>query len=476
MTIRKRTWGDGKDGWQVDLFVRGKRTRKQFATKAEAKAYELEVRTQARTGIFRPEATKMTVADVVPQYFAYLDERKKLGKRMVQATLVWKKAHVRNYIVGGVEFVGPRNSACAFEHGLGSYKLAELTPDVIEGFIDKVLAMGRSMKTARDIRITLVGLLDFAKRKGYVGVNAARDVKVIGGDNTKAKKKIIPPSKELVLAMVSSASDDFVRLAVLFSALTGLRASEQWALRWRHIDLSKGWLTVETRVDRWDNERCPKSEAGIREVPLARPLIAALKQWRERTKCPGDGDLVFPNPEGTYMVHNKFRKTKFDRLFKLAIKCWPNGKPVPARPRWHDLRHFAISCWIEAGLPPHAIQQYAGHANVSTTMNIYGHLFPSEQHHSRMTTIYGGIFGVISRDQDPASSPLVSPEMIAVGAACLDASREASVDQVVSAIYLAMEEARLRAASIHDEQSAFITTTAQVAQICPMAAPDQAQA
>jgi integrase len=47
---------------------------------------------------------------------------------------------------------------------------------------------------------------------------------------------------------------------------------------------------------------------------------------------------------------------------------------------WHALRHFAISCWIDAGLPPKAVQTFAGHSSLQVTMDRYGHLFPSEQH------------------------------------------------------------------------------------------------
>ena len=47
---------------------------------------------------------------------------------------------------------------------------------------------------------------------------------------------------------------------------------------------------------------------------------------------------------------------------------------------WHGLRHFAISCWIEACLPPKTVQTFAGHAPLQVTMDRYGHLFPNEDH------------------------------------------------------------------------------------------------
>jgi integrase len=46
---------------------------------------------------------------------------------------------------------------------------------------------------------------------------------------------------------------------------------------------------------------------------------------------------------------------------------------------WHALRHFAISCWIDAGLPPKTVQTFAGHSSLQVTMDRYGHLFRSDK-------------------------------------------------------------------------------------------------
>lgn len=40
----------------------------------------------------------------------------------------------------------------------------------------------------------------------------------------------------------------------------------------------------------------------------------------------------------------------------------------------HDLRHTHVALCIEAGVHVKTIQARLGHASISTTMNIYGHL------------------------------------------------------------------------------------------------------
>src|SRR5690606_688841 len=107
-----------------------------------------------------------------------------------------------------------------------------------------------------------------------------------------------------------------IRLPVLFAASTGLRASEQWALRWRHVDCDGAVVKVETRVDRHGVEDVTKSMAGTREVPIGKALVAELKAWREASPFNGDDDLVFPNSEGGYTSHSNFSKRDFADLRK----------------------------------------------------------------------------------------------------------------------------------------------------------------
>ena len=57
----------------------------------------------------------------------------------------------------------------------------------------------------------------------------------------------------------------------------------------------------------------------------------------------------------------------------------PNISCLPERFNWHALRHFAISCWIEADMKPKTVQTFAGHSSLQVTMDRYGHLFKSGQ-------------------------------------------------------------------------------------------------
>ncbi len=75
----------------------------------------------------------------------------------------------------------------------------------------------------------------------------------------------------------------------------------------------------------------PKSAAGVRSVPMG-PLVArALREWKLRWPR-GEANLVFPNTHGKVQNYQNMWERDFQTKTKL---------------RWHDLRHFAVSLWIE---------------------------------------------------------------------------------------------------------------------------------
>ena len=228
-----------------------------------------------------------------------------------------------------------------------------------------------------------------------VGTNVARGVKVIGRRDQGARK-IVPPTKEVLRALLAVADEDF-RVKLAFASATGVRAGELHALRWHHVDLAKGEVKVEARVDAYSEEDVTKTAAGMRTIPLAQPLVLMLKEWKLRSKRKAPADLVFPSNRGGYTGHDNMIKRKFLPLFERLAEQHREAPDVhpepPARFNWHALRHFAVSCWIEAGLNPKTVQTFAGHSSLQVTMDRYGHLFKSDDHKHAMDMIAQDVLG-----------------------------------------------------------------------------------
>jgi len=403
MSIRKRTWknADGTESvrWTVDIMdANGHRERRQFDSRKEADAFRFATEKQMRAGTFRGDAAKFTVNDAADRFLEHCDGRRQRGERMTRQNYKTMDGHIHNYICRDPKRHEGRarpSRLKSFDGGIGSIKLSQLTARSVADFRDSLRDAGITIVTTRKILSTLQQLLQHAISRDMIGVNVARGVKVIGRRDEGARK-IVPPTKEAMRALLAVADEDF-RVKLAFASSTGVRAGELHALRWPHFDLVKGEVKIETRVDAYGEEDVTKTAAGMRIIPLAQPLVLMLKAWKLRTKRKKAGDLVFPSRRGWYTGHDNMIKRKFLPLFDLLAKKHqedPTQHPAPpARFNWHALRHFAVSCWIEADLKPKTVQTFAGHSSLQVTMDRYGHLFKSDDHKKAMDAIADDMFG-----------------------------------------------------------------------------------
>jgi integrase len=386
-SVRKRTWkansGEANAAWVVDYTDnRGDRQRKHFPNKKAADAFRIHVEGQIQSGTYRPDADRVTVKQVCEGFLEHCAGRNERDERMTRKMLAVYRGHIKNYILHA-------------DYGLGSRKLSQVTARSVGDFRDRLRSAGVSVPTARKILAKLHSVLAYAISQDWVAINAAHGIKVLG-PRDEGTKKIVPPTKGDFRAILDAADEGF-RLTLLFAASTGVRAGEQWALRWRDVHFENGKLQIDRRVDAYREEGAPKTAAGVRTVPISKDLSAALKAHRLKSNFKKPDDLIFPNKKGNHIGHDNLIKRCFLPLFdklEQAHRADPiNTPPPPRRFNWHALRHFAVSSWIEAGFTPKTVQTFAGHASLQVTMDRYGHLFPSEDHHKGMDQIAKGLFG-----------------------------------------------------------------------------------
>jgi integrase len=400
-SVRKRKWktaaGEPRSGFAVDYFdTRGKRQRKQFLKRTEADDFRIEIENQMRVGTYRPEASKVTVAELAEMFLDHCRGRMERGERMTRRNFQVYEGYVRNYICPDAAWHAAKHAAPGaaftfFEKGLGHHKLSNLTVGLINRFRDDLRATGLSVATTRKIIGMLQVMLAYGISIDLLAFNAAKDVEVIA---TRADevRQIIPPDRDVMRQLIELADERF-RVILLFAASTGVRAGELHALRWRHVNFQRREVRIETRVDAFRTEDVPKTRAGLRTIPLGEGMILALLGWRQLTAYAQAGDLIFPNFKGEYWNHDAMVKSKWRPLFKRLAAAWQKQQrnDRPEIFNWHALRHFAISCWIDAGLPPKTVQTFAGHSSLQVTMDRYGHLFRSDSHGRAMDAIAASI-------------------------------------------------------------------------------------
>jgi integrase len=396
-SIRKRKWRN-KEGeisirYLVDFYdADGKRGKKLFDTRKEADDYRIEIESQLRKGTYRPEADKITVSELGERFLTHCEERMERRERMTRRNFITYQGYVKNYIAPDPDWhakkhAKPGHEFHVFEKGIGNRTLAQLTVGTVTKFRDDLRAFGVSVPTTRKIIGMLQVMLAYGISLDLIAFNAARDVEVLASRADECKQ-ITPPSPEIMRELIGLADERF-RVILLFAAATGVRAGELHALRWQHIHFEQREVRVQTRVDAYRDEDVPKTKAGIRTIPLGEGVIRALRGWRQITAYSKAGDLVFPNYMGTHWSHDGMIKSKWLPLFKRLAARWQEQRrnDFPEQFNWHALRHFAISCWIDAGLPPKTVQTFAGHSSLQVTMDRYGHLFRSDSHGRAMDAI-----------------------------------------------------------------------------------------
>jgi integrase len=167
--------------------------------------------------------------------------------------------------------------------------------------------LGCSPGTARKVQVVLSSILSEGVELGLLRENPAARLKMEASPRRAKVYLTDAEVRTLLEAIPSSRQAD--RVAVWLAAYSGLRACEQWALRWRDVDLSARALRVERTLTSEHGalifRDAAKTEGSRRAVSLP-AYVANLLAGLPR---PADPDaLVFTAPEGGPVRHELFRR------------------------------------------------------------------------------------------------------------------------------------------------------------------------
>ena len=158
------------------------------------------------------------------------------------------------------------------------------------------------------------------------------------------------------LVKQAQAADARTYIAVLLGGDAGLRCGEMLALEWPDVDLPKRQLCVQ-RSD-WNGHITAPKNGRLRYIPLTVRLATALRAHRHlsspRVLCQQDGRPLT-------------RKTVQSWMRRVTRRAGITNNGV------HVLKHTSCSHLAMRGAPARAIQELAGHQDLSTTQR-YMHL------------------------------------------------------------------------------------------------------
>ena len=191
--------------------------------------------------------------------------------------------------------------------------------------------------------------------------NVAQVVKI----PTYKPKEVIPWNLNQLGAFLEHANGHKFYPIFVIMSLYGLRTGEAIGLSWSDIDIENSEIHVRRQVQRLNGVYSyvdVKTRAGRRDLPLLDAAYEVLIGIRRSNAGPLP-DLVFKTNSGTPIDDDRLREA-FQRLSKDV------GLPVITL---HNLRHAAATNLKNLGIPARDVQAILGHANISTTLQIYQH-------------------------------------------------------------------------------------------------------
>lgn len=257
---------------------------------------------------------------------------------------------------------------------LGKYSVDKISASLLEQYTNSLLKSGRldgkgglSAKTVSDILTIVKSSLKYAMSNGYL---VKCNFESISVKKTNHEIQVLSVKEQRILRDYLVTDVDKTKFGILLCLYTGIRIGELCALRWEHLNLEQGVLSIRETMQRVKNVTNaenskthititpPKSKCSIRDIPLPSFLIELAK-------------TVESSPNAFILTGSKTKfiepRTLQNRFKKITLEC--NIREV----NYHALRHtFATRC-IEVGFEIKSLSEILGHANVNITLNRYVH-------------------------------------------------------------------------------------------------------
>lgn len=259
---------------------------------------------------------------------------------------------------------------------LGNMLIRNVKPIHCQHILNQLADDDRKTSTINSVRMIMSHLFQKAFENDIILSNPCR--KAVNSNIGKASDErhclTIAEQKLFLESIVGHEYENQFKLVLQ----TGLRAGEMIGLKWEDINFSKRVLSVRrTAVYSYKSHtwkyHLPKSAQGTRTIPLTSEAIRILKDQKKKMNKNKTISLEWAD---TIFLNDCGEPEPTDNYNKAILKI-NKEYPLPEF-SMHILRHtFATRC-IENGMKPKTLQIILGHAQLSTTMDLYVHVTDDE--------------------------------------------------------------------------------------------------
>ncbi|WP_342082462.1 site-specific integrase [Enterococcus faecium] len=260
---------------------------------------------------------------------------------------------------------------------LGKKKLTDLSPALLQNFINAEFKKGYSKKTMTITHSVLKNALNMAVYPwGLIKQNPMLYVKISKYEarpTTKKDLKIISLEDfDHMLEITPEGHPFYIPLNIGF--YTGMRVGEVCGLTWDDVDFSNGTITVEKQMVKNDGAwvyGTPKTSSSNRTIFIGQTLLAILKKHKKQQlenrmkygKLYIDSNAVCTKEDGELVTPSvvKWNTRRISNALSLSFN-------------FHSLRHTHATLLLENGAKMKEISERLGHSRISITMDTYSHV------------------------------------------------------------------------------------------------------
>ncbi len=304
------------------------------------------------------KSEKQAIRDIERQLLEYKGKEKD-GKTFAEVADEWSDYHFPGLEYNTLKQYRP--ALVDVTEQFGHFFIKDITSNQVDLYIKSYAKKGYAQKTVKTRLLILNLIMKYAVINQYIAVNPCTYI-TVPKNLPKTKRESL---NDREIETVKNSINKTFGFFAFFLLNTGLRKGEALALRYSDIDFSKKIIKINKTIEWIGNvpnvKNHPKTDAGIREVPLLDCLFDLIEHKFT-------DELLFHNADGELI-----RNGNFTRLWnKYRTETGLNITP-------HQLRHAYATMLYDAGIDIKTAQYLLGHANIQTTMDIYTHLSQSRQ-------------------------------------------------------------------------------------------------
>lgn len=282
---------------------------------------------------------------------------------------------------------------------LGLKKISQIKySDILKFYNYLITDIGFKPRSMEVLHTILHPIFTIAVRDGYIRTNptdgAMTEIK--NSHNCEnGKRHALTEVQQSAFMNYISGSQKYSHWLPLFTVFlgTGCRVGELIGLRWEDCDFENKLININHNLiyRLQDNGKCefhittPKTQAGIRIIPMLNEVKAALLKERKTQEKTGFNETVIDGYRG-FIFKNRFGTVFSPHLINRAIdriiKDYNSDETVKAKsenrdplllPHFtvHNLRHTFCTRFCENETNLKIIQEIMGHSDIKTTMDIY---------------------------------------------------------------------------------------------------------